>query len=55
MRLAGKVAIITGIENPIGRAIALRFANEGVIILVEDTHDGLIAERLVNEIRVTGQ
>lgn len=55
MRLAGKVAIITGIENPIGRAIALRFAQEGAIIAVEDTHDGLTVERLVNEIHAIGQ
>lgn len=55
MHLQGKVAIITGIENPIGRAIALRFAREGAIIVVADTHDGLTADRLVNEIREMGQ
>lgn len=36
MRLAGKVAIITGAGSGIGRATALRFAQEGASVVVAD-------------------
>ena len=36
MRLAGKVAIVTGAGAGIGQAIALRFAKEGARVLVAD-------------------
>ena len=36
MRLSGKVAIITGAASGIGRAIALRFAQEGARVVVAD-------------------
>ena len=36
MRLAGKVAIITGAASGIGRATAIRFAQEGAQIVVAD-------------------
>lgn len=34
MRLAGKVAVITGVTSPIGQAIALRLAAEGAAVAV---------------------
>ncbi len=39
MRLAGKVAIITGSGQGIGRATALRFAREGAVIAVTDFNE----------------
>jgi NAD(P)-dependent dehydrogenase (short-subunit alcohol dehydrogenase family) len=39
MRLANKVALITGGATGIGRAIALRFAQEGAQVVVADIND----------------
>lgn len=39
MRLKDKVAIITGAGNGIGRATAIRFANEGASVVVADIDD----------------
>ena len=36
MMLEGKVALITGADGPIGSAIALRFAREGALIVLND-------------------
>src|SRR5947207_1231467 len=43
-RLAGKVAVITGGGNGIGRATAVRFAEEGASIVVADLLEGAAAE-----------
>jgi NAD(P)-dependent dehydrogenase (short-subunit alcohol dehydrogenase family) len=39
MRLAGKIAIVTGAAHGIGQAIARRFAEEGAWVLVADLDD----------------
>jgi len=49
MRLAGKVAIVTGAGSGIGRACAIRFAREGARVVVVDV-DGAAAEATASEI-----
>ena len=53
-RLSGKVAIVTGSAHGIGKATALRLANEGADIIVADI-DIEGAEPTVNEILATGR
>jgi NAD(P)-dependent dehydrogenase (short-subunit alcohol dehydrogenase family) len=52
-RLSGKAAIVTGAGSGIGRAVALRFADEGASVLVADVAADS-AEGVAEEIRARG-
>ncbi len=54
MRLTGKVAMVTGGGNGIGRAIALAMAREGADILIPDIQVAN-AERVAKEIQALGR
>jgi 3-oxoacyl-[acyl-carrier protein] reductase len=55
MRLAGKVALVTGAQQGIGRAIAVALAREGADVGVNYLDDGDAAERVVAEVRGSGR
>ncbi len=44
MRLAGRVALVTGAGGPMGRAIAQRFAQEGASLVLADISGARLAE-----------
>jgi NAD(P)-dependent dehydrogenase (short-subunit alcohol dehydrogenase family) len=52
MRLANKIAIITGAARGIGRAVALGFAREGASVVIADQR-GALAEQTAEEIRAS--
>lgn len=52
-RLAGKIAVVTGIGSGIGRGCALRFAAEGAAVIGTDI-DSAAAERTVREAASVG-
>ena len=54
MRLKHEVAIVTGAARGIGRAIALGFAGEGAMVVVNDCRSDGQAEEVVREIRASG-
>ena len=53
MRLEGRIALVTGGGSGIGRAIALRFAEEGARVVVNDVKKDA-AERVVGELGSSG-
>src|SRR5665213_584083 len=53
MRFAGKVAIVTGAANGIGRAVARRFASEGANLILLDLERVPLATT-ANEITAAG-
>lgn len=48
--LAGKVALITGGSKGIGRAVALRLAKDGAIVVINYSSDASAAEEVVKDI-----
>lgn len=53
MRLKDKVAVITGSSMGIGRATALRFAQEGALVIINATHPEPASE-VLEEIKSSG-
>ena len=53
MRLSDKIAIVTGAAHGIGRAVAVRFAEEGAAVVVADI-DATAAEAVVADIAASG-
>ena len=54
MRLEGRIALVTGAGNGIGRAVAEVFAAEGAHVYVSDV-DGAAAESVAEAIRAAGR
>lgn len=54
MRLAGKVAVVTGSSKGIGRAVALACADEGARVVVTYATDAEGADAVVREIEARG-
>jgi NAD(P)-dependent dehydrogenase (short-subunit alcohol dehydrogenase family) len=52
--LSGKVAIVTGASNGIGRAIAERLAEDGAIVVVNYNHSYEKAKHVVTGIQAKG-
>jgi glucose 1-dehydrogenase/3-oxoacyl-[acyl-carrier protein] reductase len=55
MKLAHKVALVTGAAQGIGRGIARTLASEGADVIVNDIHCSVQAEELSKEIQNTGR
>lgn len=54
MTLHGQVALVTGSAQGIGRAIALRLAQEGAAVIIEDRLDNARAEETLAQVQATG-
>ncbi len=54
MKLAGKVAIVTGAATGIGSAIASRMANEGASVVIDYVGDSKLADGVVEQIQKSG-
>jgi len=55
MKLAGKIALVTGGSRGIGRATALAFAAEGADIAFCHLNDDVKADETTGEIRALGR
>jgi NAD(P)-dependent dehydrogenase (short-subunit alcohol dehydrogenase family) len=55
MRLRGKIALVTGAQQGIGRGIALAFAREGADVAVNYLDDRVEAEKVMREVCAAGQ
>lgn len=54
MRMKDTVVLVTGSAQGIGRAIAIRLAQEGARIVVEDRQHNAMAEQTLDAVRTTG-
>jgi glucose 1-dehydrogenase/3-oxoacyl-[acyl-carrier protein] reductase len=55
MKLANKIALVTGAAQGIGRGIAQRFADEGADVIINDVNSPVKTEELRQEILSTGR
>jgi 3-oxoacyl-[acyl-carrier protein] reductase len=55
MRLAGKVALVTGAQQGIGRAIAVAMAREGADVGINFLDDAAAVGRVADEVRALGR
>jgi 3-oxoacyl-[acyl-carrier protein] reductase len=55
MRLAGKVALVTGAQQGIGKAIALAYGREGASVVINYLDNQAAAEEIATQIRALGQ
>jgi NAD(P)-dependent dehydrogenase (short-subunit alcohol dehydrogenase family) len=55
MRLAGKIGLVTGAQQGIGRAIAIALARDGAAVAINFLDDRAAAERLGDEVRALGR
>jgi glucose 1-dehydrogenase len=55
MKLAGKVALVTGSAQGIGKGVAIRLAQEGADIIIDDRADDSRAEETLAEINALGR
>src|SRR3989440_6915281 len=55
MRLAGKIALVTGAQQGIGKAIALAYGREGASVVINYLDDQVGAEEIASQIRAQGQ
>ena len=55
MRLTGKTALVTGSSQGIGRAIAVRFAQEGADVVINYNRTPGGAEEVLREVEATGR
>ncbi len=55
MRLRGKIALVTGAQQGIGRGIALAFAREGADVAVNYLDDRAAAETVMREVHAAGR
>jgi glucose 1-dehydrogenase len=55
MRLEGKVALVTGSDQGIGKGIAVRFAQEGADIVINYRQNAAHAQEALAEIQATGR
>jgi 3-oxoacyl-[acyl-carrier protein] reductase len=55
MRLAGKIALVTGAQQGIGRAIALAYGREGASVVINYLDNQAAAEGIASQICALGQ
>jgi NAD(P)-dependent dehydrogenase (short-subunit alcohol dehydrogenase family) len=54
MRLAGKIALVTGAQQGIGKAIALAYGREGASVVINYLDNQAAAEEIASQIRALG-
>src|SRR5215470_1541749 len=55
MRLAGKIALVTGAQQGIGKAIALAYGREGASVVINYLDNQAAAAEIASQIRTLGQ